>query len=160
MRRDFVGERQISNRVPITPLLGWVSAPSYSSTVKRFIEDTLSGAATVEVGRVDNGNIEICTYFTAYIIRLAVEYLAYDNPIHVSISGYDGRFSLSIEYNCDAPVEVIRNIETAAKSAGWQITASPSKIELLTKHRFSVELPLYSHTITPYYIDMFDIFFR
>ena len=158
-RRKLVGERIISDRIPKSPIIDKHSASVLALRLSEFVDKYLRGAATVSVGRVDTGTVSICTYFTAYLIRLTVEHLAIDSPIEIKYAAFDGFLRLRIDYEGEADEEALALMSRVAADAGFEAVMDDGVIAFMSRFVYTAELSLYATEPKQFYYDLCDIFF-
>ena len=121
MRRRKIGERTLSPRIPTSVKQTRIKVEDFASSLDEFAREYLAGALIYNNLTPYDGYVTVCSYQTAYALRLAVEYGAPDKPVRVTTRISDGKFELHIVIRDNLEIEALVEITKARRRAGFSI---------------------------------------
>ena len=158
-RRRLIGERRIGNTPPVGGKDGTFTAIAIAKSLRVFVEKYLVGAATIEVGNIDIGDVTIATLHAAYLIRCAVEELAIDSELKITVTGEYGFLRIHFCHEGKMSDELCQRLSEIALLAGFELVSDEGEFAILTRMARTDTLPLYQSTNQFFVIDLYDIFF-
>lgn len=160
MRRRKIGSYSLSEREPKRPIISRTNVGVLRCGIERFVKDFLRGIVELDISADERGDVNICTYFFAYALRLAVAHSAPEDIIVLSMSNTEDELTIeithSIPYN-----EVGERILSALSSAGFDAAITEDRLLLRTRY-YPVPhmLNIYARAPEVIYLDLMDMFFH
>ena len=159
MRRRKIGERALSSRIPEGVKQTKLKARDLSDSLDEFSHDYLGGAVIYSNLDQSDGYVTVCTYQTAYALRLAVEYGAPDRPVRVTTRIANGNFEMHIVIKDDLEIEALLEITRALRRAGFYVVPYESGVKAQVLLERDKILKIYEKSRRTFYQDLQTIFF-
>ncbi len=159
MRRRKIGERVLSPRIPESVRQTTIKLTDFSGSLDEFAREYLGGALTYTDPAISDGYITICSYQTAYALRVAAEYGAPDRPVRVTARISEGKFELHIVIKDNLELEALATITKALRRAGFSIIPYEDGVRAETKFERDKLLKIYEKSSRVFLQDLYTIFF-
>lgn len=158
-RRRLIGDRRIGNTPPVGGKTGTYTAIAIAKSLEQFVNTYLKGAVIIEVGKIDIGDVTIATIHAAYLIRCAVEELAVDSEIKITVNGEYGFLRIHFRHDGEMSEDLSKRLSDIALVAGFELVSDVGEFAILARMVKTDVLPLYQTTSRFFLIDLYDVFF-
>lgn len=160
MRRRKIGPYSLSEREPKRPIITRTNVGALRGGIERFVKDFLRGIVELDIVADERGDVDICTYFFAYALRLVVAYSDPEDVVVFRMSNTEDELTIEITHSFPYS-EVDDRILSALATAGFDAALTEDKLLLRTHYYPTPDiLKIYARAPEVVYLDLMDMFFH
>lgn len=128
--------------------------------LKRFVKECLVGIMELDLKANVFGDVNICTYFFSYSLRLIVANSDPEKLIHLEMTNTDQELTITITHNSQISDEVKQKITGALNTAGAQTEYTDDAVIITARYYPTPDIiRIYSSDSMLLYLDLVEIFF-
>ncbi len=161
MRQRKIGDYALSEREPQRATVSRTNVGAMVGATQRFVDDFLRGIVKLDIRVDEYGDIDICTYFFSYALRMVVAECSPKSVVTLEMTNTEDEMTIRILYDMKIGEMVTDKLLSSFVTAGLHPIIEDGAITLRTRfYPTPFVVRVYARTLEAIYLDYVDIFFH